>query len=155
MRLSIVIAMMASFLIIAPSGAREKQPADAAVLELVHAFSNARTQFDAKTLDMLLTTDYVEVSPRGEVDRRPVVLSFYLPSKAAPAPPMTLQTQDVRQYGDTAIVIGSVEYAVPGPGGATAKRTVRVTYVERRVAGRWLMAATQYTSVQPPQQVAH
>ena len=63
---------------------------------------------------------------------------------------MTLSTQDVRRHGDTAIVIGSVDLATPAPTGGTVKRTVRVTYVERRVGNRWLMASAQYTDVQPP-----
>ena len=123
---------------------------DASVAALVRAFCDARDHFDAKALGGLLTPDYVEVSPRGEIDRRPAVLGFYAANKATPVPAMTRDTQDVRVLGDAAIVIGSVSYAVPTPTGGTVERTVRVTYVERRVGGRWLMASTQYTGVQPP-----
>ena len=91
---------------------------------------------------------YVEVSPRGEIDRRQAVLGFYAADKATTVPPMSLASQDVRRYGDTAIVIGSVDYTIPTPTGGTVKRTARVTYVERRVGTRWLMASAQYTGVQ-------
>lgn len=77
------------------------------------------------------------------------MLTFYTSDKASAAPPMAMSTHEVRRYGDTAIVIRSVEYTVPGPGGAMVKRPIRATYVERRVRGRWLMASTQYTGVQP------
>ncbi|SFO44011.1 SnoaL-like domain-containing protein [Sphingomonas sp. OK281] len=82
------------------------------------------------------------------------MLGFYAADKATPAPPMSLATQDVRRYGDTAIVIGSVDYTIPTPTGGTVKHTVRVTYVERRIGTRWLMASAQYTGVplaKPPQ----
>ena len=150
MRLPIMLAVLASMVNASPVVARSSETTNAAVLTLVRAFSNARARFDTKALDALLTPDYIEVSPRGEVDRRSAVLGFYKSDKATSVPPMTLATQDVRSYGDTAIVIGSVEYAVPGPGGGTVNRTVRVTYVERRVGGRWLMASSQYTGVKPP-----
>lgn len=130
--------------------AQSSSASDAPVLALVQAFSDARNHFDAKALDALLAPDYIEVSPRGEIDQRQAVLGFYAADKAGPVPPMTLSTQDVRRYGDTAIVIGSVDVALPAPNGSTVNRKVRVTYVERRVGRRWLMVSTQYTGVQPP-----
>ncbi len=151
MRPIAVLAIMASVTATVPASAKASTASDEPIVALVHAFSDARARFDAKALDALLTPDYVEVSPRGEVDRRPAVLGFYAPGKATPVPQMTLGTEDVRRYGDTAIVVGSVEYTVPGPGGVAVKRTIRVTYVERRHNGRWLMAGTQYTGVQPAQ----
>ncbi len=133
-----------------PGTAQNSSASNAQVLATVQAFSDARNRFDAEALDTLLTRDYVEVSPRGEIDRRQAVLGFYAADKATPVPPMTLSTQDVRRYGDTAIVIGSVDYAIPAPTGGTVNRTVRVTYVEQRIGSRWLMASAQYTGVQPP-----
>ena len=133
-----------------PGAAQEISVLNDPVLATIRAFSDARSRFDAKALTSLLTPDYIEVSPRGEIDRREAVLGFYAADKATPVPPMTLTTQDVRRYGDTAIVIGSVEYTLSAPTGEMVKRTVRVTYVERRVRGRWLMASAQYTGVQPP-----
>ena len=149
MRLFHLPVMLASIIVAAPSSAQSNQAADAPILALVSAFSAARAQFDAKALDALLTSDYVEVSPVGEVDRRQEVLGFYAPSKTTPAPPLTLGTDDVRRYGDIAVVVGSVNFSIPGPNGATVKRSMRVTYVARRVARHWLMASTQYTGVRP------
>lgn len=120
---------------------------DAPVLATLEAFSSARAGFKADELARLLTPDYVEVSPRGEIDRRAAVLGFYAADKAGPVPPMAYSTQDVRRYGGTAIVIGSIEYTMPGPKGSEIKRTVRATYVQRRVSGRWLMASAQFTGV--------
>jgi uncharacterized protein (TIGR02246 family) len=149
MRLHLTIVTLGLTAITAPGEARNVGSSDAPIIALVQAFSDARSHFDPKALNALLTPDYVEVSPRGEIDRRQAVLGFYAADKATPVPPMSLATQDVRRYGDTAIVIGSVDYTIPTPTGGTVKRTVRVTYVERRVGTRWLMASAQYTGVQP------
>ena len=144
------IAVLAVAASAAPTKAATAAP-NAPVLAAVQAFSDARTRFDPVALDHLLTSDYVEISPRGEIDRRAAVLGFYAPDKAGPVPPMTYSTQDVRRYGDTAIVIGSIEYTIAAPNGEKVRRTVRATYVERRVGGRWLMASSQFTGVAPPQ----
>jgi ketosteroid isomerase-like protein len=145
---SIVAAL--SLLVAAPTQAQEIGKTSAAVTSLIEQFSSARNHFDAKALDNLLSPDYVEISPRGEIDRRPQVLGFYAPDKASPVPPTTIGTQDVRVHGDIAIVIGSVSYTLAGPTGGTVERTLRVTYVARRIGGHWLMASTQFTGVQPP-----
>ena len=149
MRLCPTTATLTLALVAGVGNAQNNHSPEASVTALIQAFSDARDRFDAKALDGLLTPDYVEVSPRGEIDRRAAVLGFYAADKALPVPAMTRGTQDARIHNDTAIVIGSVSYTVPTPTGGTVERTVRVTYVERRVGGRWLMASTQYTGVQP------
>jgi len=151
MRRYICLAMLPLTVLAGPGYAKPKETPEASVLATVQAFSDARARFDSAALGRLLTPDYVEVSPRGEIDRRSEVLGFYTPDKASPAPPMTYRVQDVRRFGDTAIVIGDVEYTIPTPTGEKVKRTVRATYVERRVGGRWLIASSQFTGVAPPQ----
>jgi uncharacterized protein (TIGR02246 family) len=146
------LTIFASILTVAAAtsvGAQTVKASDASVLATIQAFSDARAGFDAPKLASLLTSDYIEVSPRGELDRRPAVLGFYTADKAGAVPPMVYTTQDVRRYGDTAIVIGAIEYTISAPDGTAVKRSVRVTYVERRVHGRWLMASAQYTGIPP------
>ncbi|HWL72774.1 MAG TPA: nuclear transport factor 2 family protein [Burkholderiaceae bacterium] len=154
MRLLSPVMMLVIATIATPSNAETDNTPNASVLATVQAFSDARARFDAARLGQLLTPDYVEVSPRGEIDRRPAVLGFYAADRSSTVPHMVFSTQDVRRYGNTAIVIGSIEYTLSAPNGATVRRTVRVTYVERRVGGRWLMASTQFTGV-PQTEAAH
>ena len=116
---------------------------------LVDAFSDARNGFDAAALDGLLAPDYVEISPRGEIDTRENVLSFYAPDKATPVPPMTRSIEFINRYGDIAVAVGTVSFSFAKPDGETISRAVRVTYVEQLVGGRWQMLSTQYTGVQP------
>ena len=149
MRVRLTIGTLALVLGAGPLDAQNRHAPEEAIAALIQAFSDARDHFDARALDRLLTPDYVEVSPRGEIDRRPAVLGFYAADKLSPVPAMTRGTQS-----DTAIVIGSVSYTLPTPLGGTVERTVRVTYVERRVGDRWLMASTQYTGIQPSKPAA-
>lgn len=149
MRLHFYVTILAAITMATQSNAQTTKTSDAPVLATVRAFSDARTNFDAVKLGRLLTSDYIEVSPRGELDRRPAVLAFYTADKAKAAPLMVFSTQDVRRYGDTAIVVGAIEYEVRMPNGTLAKRSVRATYVERLVGGRWLMASTQFTGMAP------
>ena len=148
MYLQFYATILAATMMVSPGNAETIKASDAAVVATVQAFSNARAQYDAAKLDRLLTPDYVEVSPRGELDRRPEVLAFYAAEKASAVPPMVYSTLDVRRYGDVAIVVGMIEYTVSGPNRAMVKRSVRATYVERRIGGRWLMASTQFTGMQ-------
>ena len=154
MRLRTCVMMLAVSMIAAPTTAKTIGKSDAPVLAIIDAFADARAKYDAARLGRLLTSDYVEVSPRGELDRRPAVLSFYAAEKVSAVPPMVFSVQDVRRHGDTAIVIGSIEYTVAGPNQVKVKRAVRVTYVQRRVGGRWLMASTHFTGI-PAAQPGH
>ena len=108
MRSATNFAILAFLVFSTSSSARSGPAANDPALTLVRNFSDARARFDGRALEALLAPDYVEISPRGELDRRPEVLGFYVADKASPVPPMTLGVQDVRRYGDTAIVIGSV-----------------------------------------------
>ena len=143
----LAIPILASVATAAPEQSHGAESVDAHVLALVRAFNDARARYDAAALDRRLAPDYVEVSPRGEIDLRKAVLGFYAPEKAMPTPPMTLSTQWARRYGDVAIVLGSVDFSAPGSDGVAIKRTLRTTYVGRRIRGRWLMASTHYTGV--------
>ena len=107
MRQHLTIVTLGLTAITTPGEARSVGSSDASIIALVQAFSDARSHFDPKALDALLTPDYVEVSPRGEIDRRQAVLGFYDADKATPAPPMSLATQDVSRYGPLVDIRGS------------------------------------------------
>lgn len=50
---------------------------DADLTRLVESFTRVRREFDQPKLVALITPDYVEVSPIGDVDTRDEMLSFY------------------------------------------------------------------------------
>ena len=74
----------------------------------MQGLADAQRTFDQAAMDRLLTDDYVEVSPVGEVDSRAKVLSFYTPEARAKGPQpssVVLDEPNIRTYGDSAVVI--------------------------------------------------
>lgn len=102
------------------------------VLALIDAFSNPRASFDPVALEALLVFDTIAVSSAGEIDRRVAVLGFTAADKASVAPPSIATVDDIRRYGDLAVVIGSVDFAAASLV-ASVQRTMRVTDPARQV----------------------
>ena len=113
----------------------------AEVTTLVDRFLAAERAYDAAALARLVTPDFVEISPIGEVDGRDRFLSFYTPDKRQPAPDVAVDERGVRLDGDTAIVTMRLSY---GPA------SLRAVFVARRRAGGWALASTQFTPIRPP-----
>ena len=122
--------------------AAAQPPQQQALTELVHSFEEARHDFDLLTITRLVASDYVEVSPLGEVDPRDRMLGFYVPAKKVPAPPMALSELAVRSFGDSAAVLGKLTYTVPGH-----PLELRVTYLAHREVSGWKLVSVQYTGI--------
>lgn len=139
-----------------PAQPAPAQPADAsvlaedAVLDVVRAFTAARTASDADALKATLAHDFVEISPRGEIDPRDKVLSFYTIENSGVVPPMRSEIHSVRRSGDMAVVMETIAFDMPGPDGTILERAMRATYVLRRDGAEWRMISAQYTGVVPP-----
>jgi uncharacterized protein (TIGR02246 family) len=139
-------------------GVQAQPDSDTALRTLVRQLVDAQAGYDAAALDRLLTADYVEVSPLGEVDARDRVLGFYRPELKPPPEKMTA-SMDVtdfsqRTYGDTAVVIVRIDATITSDGKQLPPRSLRATFVCRRVAGGWRMASAQYTTIRPAQGAA-
>ena len=116
----------------------------------------AQTEYDAKTLDNILTADYIEISPLGEFDPREKVLGFYNAEAKAAAVGMTAKVEatehSIRSYGKFAVVIVRANYTMTMNGNPLPPRSIRVTYVMRKEDKTWKIASAQYTGIRPPQQ---
>ena len=125
-------------------------PSDQALLRLVTDFLQAQRAFDVAALTELTTPDYLEVSPIGEVDARGRMLSFYAPDKKSSAPTVEMKDPVVRMFGEVAIVVAKLAYAVPSPGQPARMMELRASFVAHRLAGRWKLASAQYTGIRAP-----
>lgn len=105
----------------------------------------AEAAFDVKALDAVLAPQFVEISPRGEVDERDRVLGFYAPDHKSAAPPMELGNFRTRVHGNAAVVSARVSYSVNGQSVAL---TVGISAIENH--GKWKLLSAQYTRVAPP-----
>jgi ketosteroid isomerase-like protein len=130
----------------APVQAGAPAAGDKVLVKLVQDFVDAERDFDQKRLATLITDDYVEISPIGDVDPRTAFLGFYAADKKQPFPPMKMGEPLIRHWGDTASIITSIAFERPGPAGQPAQQfAMRVGLTAVRSAGTWRLASAQYT----------
>jgi uncharacterized protein (TIGR02246 family) len=123
--------------------------AERAVVAVVQQLADAQRTFDQAALDRLLTADYVEVSPVGDVDERAKVIGFYSADAKAKSPDVSSIVIDeprVRIDGNHAIVIVRQTTNV-GPAGASRAVVMRVTAHLRQSGNDWRIASTHYTGI--------
>ena len=138
--------------ILAITATQASSPAERAAVAVVQQLADAQRTFDQAALDRLLTADYVEVSPVGDVDERAKVIGFYSAEAKAKSPEVSSIVIDeprVRIDGTHAIVIVRQTTNV-GPAGASRAVVMRVTAHLRRTGNDWRIASTHYTGIRPP-----
>lgn len=150
------MVFVACILVFAVSAFGQKVPPEDAKIKLaVQSLIAAQTAFDQKELEAILAPDYVEVSPRGEVDDRAKVVGFYSPeakAKSGTAPIVVdISEETVRNYGTFAIAMIKLTYTMKMPDGRSAARILRGSYVLRSIKGSWKLSSAQYTPMPPPQ----
>lgn len=150
------LIFVACILVFAASAFGQKvSPEDAKIKLAVQSLIAAQTAFDQKELEAILAPDYVEVSPRGEVDDRAKVIGFYSPeakAKSGTAPIVVdISEETVRNYGTFAIAMIKLTYTMKMPDGRSAARILRGSYVLRSIKGSWKLSSAQYTPMPPPQ----
>ncbi len=140
------IAVSAAF---ASTPATSQAAPQAAVSALVKNFIEAEKAYDAPTLGTLISKDYVEVSPAGEIDAHDRFLSFYTLDKKTDWPPMQTADEQVRIFGDTAIDVLTFTYTMPAPGGGVRPLEIRGSFTAQREHGTWKLIGAQYTGIRP------
>lgn len=115
------------------------------VAALAKAYVSAQASFDQATIRKITGTEFVEVSPKGEVDERDAVISFYDPEKRSAAPPFSVENQKVRVNGDIAVITQTLIFGTP-PRSMSLTQALTAT----RVNGKWLLQSSQTTPL-PPQ----
>ncbi len=121
-----------------------------AITDLIKQMTMAQLAYDANSLDKILTADYAEVSPIGDVDLRNEVLGFYKPAGKPPGNVRVAGDVDelsIRNYGKFAIVIARLTYTTTVDGKAAPPRWMRATFVCRRDKDAWKIASAQYTGI--------
>ncbi len=123
----------------------------ASLKTLTEKLLNAQTTYDAKALDSILTQDYVEISPVGEIDPRAKVLGFYTPEAKERAANVSVKTsvniESTRVFGKVSIVIATFNYEMASNGKAMPPRSIRTTLVCRKDGGEWKIASAQFTRI--------
>ncbi len=150
LKVFIIILLLSSISVLA-----QKPKDDESLKNLVKQMTDAQINHQPDALDKIFTADYIEISPVGEFDPREKVLGFYKPEMKLPAGKMsaTVETTDfsIRNYGDFAVVITRLNYAMTSEGKSLPPRGIRATIVCRKEKGAWKIASAQYTGIRPPQ----
>jgi ketosteroid isomerase-like protein len=141
---------------LAPAAAQMKgaQGADEQSLTaLIKQAVNAQASFDASVLERIYASDYLEVSPLGEIDLREKAIGFYKPQAGGSSQPKAVVSADefqTRSYGDVAVVVSRVTFS---PDGITTPQrppiSFRATYVCRKEKGQWKISSVQVTGIRP------
>ena len=135
--------------ILAIAATQASSSPERAVVAVVQQLADAQRTFDQAALDRLLTADYVEVSPVGDVDARAKVIGFYSADAKAKSPEVSsivIDEPNVRVDGNHALVIVRQTTTV-GPAGASRAVVMRVTAHLRRSGNEWRIASTHYTGI--------
>lgn len=118
------------------------------ILELGQQWAAAEQRGDTDTLDSLTTDDFTLVGPLGFVLAKPAWLERY---RTGGLVTRSLAWEDtaVRDYGDTAVVVGRHTQQAEFRGGPV-NGSFRATHILVRRDGRWLLAGIQLSPIAPP-----
>jgi uncharacterized protein (TIGR02246 family) len=139
-------------------GAQASHPpstADEEVRAQTTRYFEAVSRNDAAALEALLSQDYVEVSPLGQVDGRTQVIRFYQVAakaqtgQASELAGVAVDELTVRVFGDVAVAVVGESFKM-SVAGAPVSRPMRSTLVWRKVAGAWTLASSHHTAIRPP-----
>lgn len=106
------------------------------------AYTEAVRTFDVAALDKVLSPDYLEVSPLGEVDPREKVLSFYRvsPDQRGPVPTaISLEDMHIRMIGKGTAVAVFQETITLDRSGKPFALNFRVTSILVKKGRTWLI----------------
>lgn len=153
--LTIIAAMMATTIMDRPLLAAPNDPPrqaakairDKEFLALPEAYLAAQRNFDVAALSALTASNFVEISPVGEVDNREKMLSFYAPDKKRPAPAMRYEQVHAWKNGASGTIIGKVIYTIMPPGGEARTSELTAAFQLHKSKGKWKLVAAQYTPV--------
>ena len=116
---------------------------------LVNKFVSAQRDFDNVALSELLHSDYVEVSPAGEVDHRKEVLGFYDKShktKGQKSPMIEISELEMKTDGEYAFVIVKETFTIPD---SEQRFSMRASFTFKKTHNNWLFYNAQYTGIRP------
>jgi hypothetical protein len=122
--------------------------------QLVKRYTQAQHDFAPERIDALVTRDFFEVSPVGEVDPREKVLGFYLPANKRDASEMEVSEPVAHVFGDS----GAIMVRLSGTatvGGEKRSYAFRGGFVAAREDGKWKLVSVQYTGIRPPKPAAY
>lgn len=148
-------AIILSLLIISFSfPALAQRAKDEEVIAVAKKAAQAQENYDPATLEKVYASDYIEISPKGEIDERAKAIGFYKVEDAekakAKAPRYVLDDFKVRHYGKYAMVITRFSFGSKTDAAQKPMPVGLVLYALRKEKGEWKIYSAQFTPFPPP-----
>jgi ketosteroid isomerase-like protein len=148
------IIISAIFLLMFSLAAFSQNTKDEEIIAVTKKAAEAQESYDPSTLDKLYASDYIEISPKGEIDEREKAIGFYkvddLEKAKSRTPKYILDEFKVRNYKDYAIVIS--RFSLGSKTDLQQKPTAvgLVVYALRKEKKVWKIYSAQFTPFPPP-----
>jgi uncharacterized protein DUF4440 len=160
----IVVAVLGLLLTLSACYAQNsKNNGEPAIKALERELEAALSKGDSVTLDRILSDDYIEINPQGDVKKKADVMAVARAMKARPrsvsiGPEKSVDEFTVRLHGDSALVVGRttiryqfMEYQTTSPQPQSQNPVTidqeRFIRAYAKVGGRWQLVAWQTTGI--------
>ncbi|HMS42026.1 MAG TPA: nuclear transport factor 2 family protein [Pyrinomonadaceae bacterium] len=145
----------AILLILLASTAFSQNAKNEELIAIIKKAAEAQENYDPMTLDKLYASDYIEISPKGEIDEREKAIGFYKVDDVEKAksrtPRYILDDFKVRNYGKYAMIISRFSIAFKNDSTKPPTPVGLVLYGLRKEKGVWKIYSAQFTPFPPPQ----
>ncbi len=127
---------------------------DQEIIDIVKKAVEAQENYEPTTLDKIYASDYIEISPKGEIDFREKAIGFYkidnVEQAKSKTPKYILDEFKVRYYGKFAIIIS--KFSIGSKTDSTRPPTAvgLVVYGLRKEKGTWKIYSAQFTPFPSP-----
>ena len=146
--ISAILLLMCSF------AAFSQNAKDEEIISLVKKMIESQSNFDSTTLDKIYASDYIEISPVGEVDERAKAIGFYKVENSDEAKKMSPKSEldefNVRNYGKFTIIIAKLTFSAKDETQKMPAFSMRTVFVCRKEKGGWKISSAQFTGIRPP-----
>lgn len=139
---SLILALLVVVISVGALNQSKQNKDEQALRALIKQMTAAQSRFDPATLEKIYASDYIEVSPIGDVDPREKAIGFYKPeanaNKSEASPAVAVDEYQLRSYGNFAIVIARFTFAqTENQTPARPPVGFRVTLTCRKEKGAW------------------
>jgi ketosteroid isomerase-like protein len=123
------------------------------IIAIVKKAVEAQESYDPATLEKLYASDYIEISPKGEIDEREKAIGFYkvedIEKAKAQTPRYILDEFKVRHYKNFAMVISKFSIGSKNDATKAPSPVGLVLYALRKEKGQWKIYSAQFTPFPP------
>ena len=150
MKKAILLSFMLMTLTISAFSQSKK---DVEVIAVAKQAAAAQENYDPATLDKIYASDYIEISPKGEIDEREKAIGFYkvedVETAKSKTPRYILDEFKVRHYGKFAIVITKFSLGSKTDASQKPREVGLIVYALRKEKGAWEIYSAQFTPFPP------